>query len=155
MLVRQCNPFRCFGYGLSYTTFSVTDVKLDKVAVDPAHQSVDVDISAVITNAGHLLGAEVLQVYVSPGDACHLPRSPKELAGFRKINLKPGEVAVARISIDRSAFSYWDPSRRHNGGIGAWCVDPSTYTIFVGTSLEDVLYQASVVISEGFAWKSL
>jgi beta-glucosidase len=117
-------PLFPFGFGLSYTTF-----RYDHLAV--ARTPRGIRVSFAIRNTGHRRGAEVAQVYV--GDAhSHVPRPVKELKGFAKLDLQPGESRTASVLLDRRAFAYYDTVGR------TWKAEPGTFTIAVGSSSEKI-----------------
>ncbi len=109
-----------FGYGLSYTTF-----KYSNLQVTPASVSFDV------TNMGQREGTTVAQVYIGEQHAS-VPRPAKELKGFAKVNLKPGETQHVMVPLDDRSFSYYDV------GTKSWKAGKGTYEVMVGSSVEDV-----------------
>jgi beta-glucosidase len=114
-----------FGHGLSYTTFSFANllVKQDANSVDGPRYTVSFDV----TNTGKRSGAEVAQLYMSaPGGP--VPRPPKELKGFAKINLKPGETQNLTISLNERSFAYYDVSEKQ------WRAPAGIYQLSVGDS---------------------
>lgn len=115
-------PLFPFGYGLSYTTFKYANLK-----VTPATVKDTVTVSFDVTNTGPREGAEVAQVYVSDTHA-KVVRPAKELKGFEKVMLKPGETKTVTVSLDTRAFSYYDVTAK------AWTADPGDFTILVGSS---------------------
>jgi len=117
-------PLFPFGYGLSYTTFKYSNLK-----VAPAMAKADgpVTVSFDITNTGKREGAEVAQVYVSEKHA-KVERPVKELKGFRKVSLKPGETKNVRLTLNRRSFAYYDVNGKK------WAVDPGEFGIVVGSS---------------------
>jgi beta-glucosidase len=142
-----------FGHGGSYTTFAVGEPALSvpSCAADALATGDRVVVTVPVTNAGDRPGAEVVQCYVAP-IAPRLARPPKELAGFAKLWLDPGETATARIELDDRAFAYWDggqpnrdaiaarakalPMRRPSGSarMPGWQVDPGRYELHIGRS---------------------
>lgn len=116
-----------FGYGLSYTTFSYGNLE-----VSPSAGRLDspISVSFDITNTGKRAGAEVAQVYVGE---VHPPmaRPLKELKGFAKVNLQPGETRRVTLKLDRRAFSYYDVQKKD------WTSQPDEFAIFVGGSSAD------------------
>ena len=115
-----------FGFGLTYTTFSYTDF-----AVTTARASV------TVTNTGDRAGKEVVQLYVSaPTGGIAVPR--RELRGFEKVTLEPGESARVSFELDARAFAHWDV-RTH-----AWLVAGGDYTVAVGHSAHDIAQSALV-----------
>jgi beta-glucosidase len=94
-----------FGYGLSYTTFEVTDLVVTTTGPNT------VAVTATVANTGELAGAEVVAVYVHDPHAA-VDRPEQELKGFAKVHLEPGERRTVTIALDESAFRYWAPGRR-------------------------------------------
>ena len=113
-----------FGYGLSYTTFTYKNL-----SVTPAKVAGDqkVTVSFDVTNTGKRAGAEVAEVYVGEEHAS-VPRPVKELKGFSKVLLKPGETKRVTLTLDRRAFSYYD-EKKHD-----WAADAAQFDILVGSS---------------------
>jgi len=125
---KNIEPLFPFGYGLSYTRFEYSDLKL--VAGDPPDDPV-VTAEFEIANTGRRAGAEVAELYVRqahPG----LPRPLKELKGFEKVLLQPGEKRKVSIPIDRRAFAYYDPGK--NG----WVSEAGDFEIQIGSSSRDI-----------------
>lgn len=123
-----------FGYGLSYTSFRLDNLKVGgSMSVGDPEVKVDFDI----TNTGGLEGTEVPQVYVgerSPG----VPRPVRELKGFLKVNLKPGETRHVSMMLAARAFAYFDASTE------AWKVEPGQYNVQVGTSSEHIVMEQPI-----------
>jgi beta-glucosidase len=129
-------PLFPFGYGLSYTTFKYGGLAVTPDAV-PAAGGGTVTVSFDVTNSGRREGAEVAQLYVADQHAA-LPRPPKELKGFAKLHLKPGETRRVQIALDRRAFSYFDPK------LGAWRADPGEFQLLVGSSSQAIELRGKV-----------
>jgi beta-glucosidase len=129
-------PRFAFGFGLSYTKFSFSDLSLSspRIAAGAA-----LDVSVRVTNSGPRAGAEVVQVYVRDV-ASRLPRPPKELKGFARLELAAGASGVARIQLPPEAFEYYDPAQKR------WVLEPGEFEILVGASATDVRLRASVVV---------
>jgi len=121
-------PLFPFGYGLSYTTFAY-----ENLTVSPAQASGDqpVTVAFDVTNTGKRAGAEVAEVYVGDRHA-RVPRPMKELKGFAKINLNPGETRHVQISLNRRAFSYYDVNSHQ------WTAAPGDFDLYVGRSSADI-----------------
>ena len=100
----QGEPLFPFGYGLSYTTFQVSNLRADKKEMTADDQ---LTITADVKNIGSMAGAEVLQLYISDTKSSQ-PRPVKELKGFKKVYLEPGETQQVSFTIDRSALSFYD-----------------------------------------------
>ena len=116
-------PQYAFGYGLSYTTFEVGKAKISKKSMKADGS---VKITVPVTNTGDREGTETVQVYVKALDYAEAPI--KDLRGFAKMNLKPGETAKAEIVLDGESFQYYDPS------IDELSTKPGRYQILYGTS---------------------
>lgn len=117
-----------FGYGLSYTTFEYSDLKVsEKEAV------------FTLTNTGKRSGAEVAQLYVSCENS-RIFRPVRELKGFIKVFLKAGESRRVRIPLDDKAFRFW------NTETNRWDIEEAEYQIQVGASVEDIRLQGTLVV---------
>jgi beta-glucosidase len=123
---KKIEPKFCFGHGLSYTTFEWGDVRVDGDTI-----SVDV------TNTGPVAGQEVVQVYVADREAS-VPRPEKELKGFAKVALEPGETKSVDVTLDANAFAFWHPDRH------AWTVEPGEFDILAGPSSRDIRARTTV-----------
>ncbi|MEK6310412.1 MAG: glycoside hydrolase family 3 C-terminal domain-containing protein, partial [Curtobacterium sp.] len=115
-----------FGHGLSYTEFALEDATVRQTA---EHAAV---LEVRVRNTGDRRGAEVVQVYVAP-PASPVRRPTRQLAGFEKVHLDPGEAAVVQIGLDRRAFAYWDVT------LDDWTVTGGTYGVQIGRSAEDIV----------------
>ena len=126
-------PAYPFGFGLSYTTFAVSNLKVEKVGQG---MSASVDVK----NTGARAGAEVVQIYVGE-QGCPEPRPARELKGFAKMTLAPGETRHVQIALPREAFSYWSSTKK------AWTVDAgNAFTIEAGLSERDIQAKQSVQV---------
>ncbi len=127
-------PLYPFGYGLSYTQFKFADLKVTK-AGDGAK------ITLKVTNSGARDGAEVVQVYVGQPKA-QVERPVRELKGFAKVALKPGETRQVTIDLPRDAFAYWSPEKK------GWTVDPGKFVVEAGASSRDIRLKQAVEIGK-------
>jgi beta-glucosidase len=134
-------PLFPFGYGLSYTTFKYSDLAVAPGHGGAAHQY---SVSFNLTNTGNRPGATVAQVYVSDSHAS-VPRPPKELKGFEKISLKPGEKRHVTVTLDGRAFAYYDTDAK------GWHIAPGEFGILVGQSSDQPELKTSVTISDSAA----
>ena len=120
-------PLFPFGYGLSYTTF-----KYGKLTVDNQPTSTDsITFRINVTNTGKRAGAEVVQLYVSDPKPL-LPRPVKELKGFDKIYLQPGETQQAVVTVARDGLGYYDAKKQ------SWINEPGTFNAMAGSSSQDI-----------------
>jgi beta-glucosidase len=123
-----------FGHGLSYTTFEFTNARASASTVDDVR---GLSILVDVTNTGSRAGSEVVQVYVHDPESS-VPRPEKELRGFDKVHLEPGETKTVTIELGARAFSFWDPRLR------SWVVEPGTLEILIGASAADIRERLSV-----------
>ena len=127
------HPLYPFGYGLSYTTFKFSRLQAPASAAPGSTVSVGFDV----TNTGNEAGAEVAQLYVSDPSA-QVDRPERELKGFAKVRLAPGETRHVTLTLDTRAFSYWDaPAHK-------WIVDPGKFILRVGDSSENTPLTADI-----------
>jgi beta-glucosidase len=112
---------------LSYTTFKYSNLKL--VPANGTNGIVTAQFE--IKNTGKVAGAEVAQLYVHENNPS-LPRPEKELKGFKKVFLKPGEKQTVSIPLDQRAFAYFDPAK------AGWVAEGSDYEIEIGSSSRDL-----------------
>ncbi len=129
-------PLFPFGYGLSYTTFDYKNLIVSLVS-NSGNPQVQVDFD--ITNSGSHMGAEVAQVYVGDGHA-PVPTPVKELRGFAKVDLSPGETKHVEVTLDRRAFSYYDV-KNHK-----WSVPPGSFDIYVARSAAQIELTGKVTL---------
>ena len=134
---QQIKPLFPFGYGLSYTTFQVSNLRADKKEMTADDQ---LTITADVKNVGSLAGAEVLQLYISDTQSS-LPRPVKELKGFKKVYLEPGETQQVSFIIDRSALSFYDEKT------GAWTAEPGEFVAMVNNSSAPTINHIRFILS--------
>ena len=115
-----------FGYGLSYTTFKYSDMVIDGL-----------NVSFHLTNTGEIAGAEIAQLYIEKVDSV-IFRSKKELKGFDKIYLEPGETKQVTIALTERDFAYYNPE------IKDWEVESGNYKIQVGSSIQEIHLEETV-----------
>ena len=128
-----------FGYGLSYTTFAYSAFT---VPLPTTHAAADQPLGAVsvtVTNTGKVAGAEVAELYIRPL-ASRVDRPVRELKGFSRIPLAPGESRTVTFPLDRAAFSYWSAAQH------AWVADPGEYQVEVGSSSRDLPQTATYTL---------
>ena len=117
-----------FGFGLSYTTFKLDHLKVTTTGVGDARRF---QVSADVTNTGARPGEQVVQIYVGQSHPS-VPRPPRELKGFAKLNLTPGQTKTAAVELDSSSLAFWDTATH------AWKTAPGEYQIHAGTSSRDL-----------------
>ncbi|HJT25657.1 MAG TPA: glycoside hydrolase family 3 C-terminal domain-containing protein, partial [bacterium] len=124
----KVKPLFPFGFGLSYTQFKYANLALSS---DTTDGEAPVTVSFDVTNTGEREGKEVAELYV--GDSHSSVKRPvKELKGFAKVDLNPGETKHVEIAVNKRALSYWD------GKGGAWKAEPGDFDILVGPSSEQI-----------------
>ena len=126
-----------FGFGLSYTTFEYSDIKLDKTSMKDTDT---LKVSFTVKNTGDVSGYEIAQLYVADKEST-IYRPVKELKGFKKIWLNPGEAKEITIELSKRAFAFY------NVNINDWCVESGEFDILVGASSADIRLSATVNVS--------
>lgn len=129
---KKVEPRYAFGHGLSYTTFEMENLK---VTTGERRATVRVTVK----NTGKIAGAEVVQVYVKDNEAS-LERPEKELKGFSKVFLQPGESKEVEIELPESAFQFFDDKKMQ------WVLEPGTFTIKVGNSSANILLEEQITL---------
>ena len=113
-----------FGFGLSYTTYAYKNLQLD-------HDEIGIDgmlrVSVEVTNTGNVAGEEVVQSYVGY-EGSRVERPLKELKGFARVHLDPGETRRVVFALTAAQLAYYDEQQ------ASWIVEPITYTVYVGPS---------------------
>ena len=121
---QNIKPLFPFGYGLSYTTFEISNLRADKREMTADGK---LTVTVDVRNTGSVAGAEVLQLYISDSKSSQ-PRPVKELKGFKKVSLAPGEKQQVDFTIDRSALSFYDEKT------GDWTAEPGEFVVTVNNS---------------------
>ena len=129
----RIKPLFCFGHGLSYTTFEYGKVTAEGRQMGPDGT---ITVSVPVKNTGSRAGAEIVQLYVSDLKSS-LPRPVKELKGFRKITLQPGQEQTVSFTIDRKALSFYDDTKQD------WVAEPGAFEALVGASACDIRGKAA------------
>ncbi len=117
-----------FGYGLSYTTFAFGEPKIDRKSMK---ENGTVTVTVPVKNTGAVAGAEVVQLYIADEEAS-VGRPAKELKGFAKVCLEPGQKADVSFTIDKEALSFFDADKH------AWVAEKGTFRALVAASAQDV-----------------
>jgi len=124
-------PLFPFGFGLSYTTFGYADLKVSREVGGKR------TVSVRVTNTGAREGAEVVQLYLGAPASAGEP--PRQLKGFEKVWLKPGESKTVSMVLDRASVSVWDKTH-------AWKVAPGVYSVGIGASSRDIRLKGSFAV---------
>ncbi|KZP20178.1 glycoside hydrolase family 3 protein [Athelia psychrophila] len=140
---RNLAPLFPFGHGLSYTTFAYSGLATTAVSATG-----DFSVSFTIANTGSVAGSEVVQVYIADPQST-LPRPPKELKGFTKVALEPGESKTVSVALGRDAISYYDDRAMH------WVAEKGTFEVLVAASAEQVQLKGETVLEKTFTWTGL
>jgi beta-glucosidase len=120
-------PVYPFGYGLSYTSFMYSDVKLDKPSMTQAET---LTVSVDVTNTGKYDGAEVVQLYIRDWVGS-VTRPVKELKGFKKVMIKAGETQTVTFQLTKEELSFYNYELK-------WGAEPGEFSVFVGGNSRDV-----------------
>ena len=129
-------PLFPFGFGLSYTTFEYGNLQVP-ASVKPGEP---VPVSLTVKNTGTTAGKEVVQIYVHDREAS-VPRPPKELKGFAKLALQPGETKTVTFSLDARALSFYDPDGKR------WVAEPGEFEILAGSSSRDIRARGTFLLA--------
>ncbi len=125
---KQIKPLFAFGHGLSYTQFEYTDAKCADATVNA---DATICISVDVKNTGKLAGKEVVQLYIGD-DESSVERPVKELKGFKKIELQPGETKTVLFEVEPDMLKFFDADKHE------WVLEKGTFTAYVGASSEDI-----------------
>lgn len=125
---KNIKPLFSFGHGLSYTTFEFGKAKSDKTTISEGDK---ITFTFTVKNTGKVAGAEVAQLYISDLKSS-LPRPTKELKGFDKVYLNPGEEKEVKITVDKAALSYFDADKH------AWVAEPGDFEALIGNSSDNI-----------------
>jgi len=123
---KHIQPLYPFGYGLSYTTFSFSNLKVSPADASP---NGPITVSFDVTNTGDRAGADVAQLYVGDPSA-KVERPAKELKGYEKVRLEPGKTEHVTLALHHRSLAYWSVAKNN------WQVDPGKFVVYVGDSSE-------------------
>lgn len=129
-------PLFPFGFGLSYTTFKYNDLKLSSKDVN---QNDKLLVKFSVKNTGNVNGSEVVQLYIKDIKSS-IDRPVKELKGFKKVNLNPGEEKVVELTIDKNALSFFDPKTKE------WTAENGEFEILIGSSSQDIRLKEKFIL---------
>ncbi|MHC1770592.1 MAG: glycoside hydrolase family 3 C-terminal domain-containing protein [Flexilinea sp.] len=134
--IKEITPLFPFGFGLSYSNFEYTGISLSKVKITDKET---VQVSVKIKNIGKMAGKEIVQLYISKPES-RVIRPLKELKGFKKVYLEPGQEKEVSFSLDKRSFSYY------NTKIMDWYVESGLYNIIVASSSKDLRLVDSITV---------
>ncbi len=129
-------PLYPFGYGLSYTSFLYSNLRTSASALGPDGQ---ITVTVDVTNTGNRAGDEVVQMYVRHPES-RVVRAIRELRGFRRVRLQPGETRSVELPLSAQALAYFDEA------LGAFVVEAETVIVEVGSSSRDIRLQRPVAV---------
>lgn len=125
-----------FGHGLSYTTFEYSDLQLSRTELK---DNETVEVSVTVTNTGTLAGKEIVQLYVRDVES-KVIRPEKELKGFAKVNLQPGERKTVTFTLNKRSFAYY------NVDLQDWHVESGSFEILVGKSSQEIVLRDTLQV---------
>ena len=126
---KNIEPLFPFGFGLSYTTFEFSDLKLSKTSMN---KDDELTIELTVKNTGKVAGDEIVQLYISDKKAS-VEREVKSLKGFKRVRLKAGESKQVTLTIDKSTLSFYDVDSK------SWLVEAGKFEVLVGNSSRNIL----------------
>ncbi|MFZ0537895.1 MAG: glycoside hydrolase family 3 C-terminal domain-containing protein, partial [Candidatus Sulfotelmatobacter sp.] len=135
---QKIEPLFPFGYGLSYTKFEYSDLK---VSPHRTSSGTPVEVSLRVRNSGTRPGAEVVELYLHDGHAS-VDRPVQELKGFRRVELAPGESKNVRFTLDRDAMAFYSTSKKD------WVTERGQFDVLVGASSRDIRVKGSFVLEQ-------
>lgn len=133
---RDVEPLFPFGYGLSYTNFEYSDIQVDNKEIQDTDS---ITVSVKVKNTGNMAGKEIVQLYVRDVEST-IPRPEKELKGFDKVYLAPGEEKSVTFKLEKRAFAYY------NVKIKDWHVESGAFDILIGSSSREILQRERVYV---------
>ncbi|MDT0642073.1 glycoside hydrolase family 3 C-terminal domain-containing protein [Zunongwangia sp. F363] len=134
---KNIEPLYPFGYGLSYTNFSITNARADQQ--EAYAEEASISLSVDVENTGEMDGKEVVQVYVSKDDS-KIERAAKELKGFQKVMVPGGGSKTVTIDVPVKELAYYDVDGK------SWTVEPGTYTFKIGNSSRNIEDEVTVEV---------
>jgi len=139
---KRIKPLFPFGFGLSYTHFQYGDLRLSATEIGPEDT---LEVSVEVTNVGDRAGKEVVQLYVRDVESS-LMRPEKELKGFAKVSLEPGQTRRVTLTLDREALAYYDDLAHQ------WVAEAGEFEVLVGSSSRDIRATANFMLKASSAF---
>jgi len=134
---KRVAPLFPFGFGLSYTSFAYANLRLSADTIAPGDR---LTVSVDVTNTGQRAGQEIVQLYVRDV-AARVARPEKELKGFAKVALAPGETKTVALTLDQAALAFWEDYRH------AWVAEAGAFEALIGSSSQDIQARAEFHLS--------
>jgi beta-glucosidase len=135
---KKIAPLFPFGFGLSYTTFTYDNLRLNTNKIGPQET---LEVLVDVTNTGERAGREIVQMYVRDVQS-RLHRPDKELKGFAKVQLEPGERKTVSLTLGRQALAYYDDLAQ------AWVAEAGEFEVLVGSSSQAIQGKATLTLTE-------
>ncbi len=132
----RIEPLFPFGFGLSYTSFEYNNLSLSSGTLS---ENGKINISLNIKNTGKMPGAEIVQLYLTDTQ-CTVERPGKELKGFKKVFLKPGETSKVDFTIDKNSLGFYDIRTK------SWIYEPGEFKVWIGSSSRDIKMQDKFIL---------
>ncbi len=135
---KEVAPLFPFGFGLSYSSFGYKNLHLNTDVLEPNQR---LNVSVDVTNTGKHSGQEIVQLYVRDVE-CSVSRPLKELKGFAKVALEPGETKTVTIDLEREALAYWDDVQH------AWVAEAGEFEVLIGSSSQEIHERATFRLAD-------
>lgn len=129
------SPRYAFGYGLSYTTFKYSGLKLDSTSIN---QNNEATLSFTLSNTGAVAGEEIVQLYIHD-EVASVARPLKQLKGFQKLSLRPGESKEVKFTVNNEMLSFYDSDLN-------WIAEPGRFKLMVGSASDDIRLQTTITL---------
>ncbi len=133
---KNIEPLYPFGFGLSYTTFKYDDIKISS---DKMSKKKSITVSFTLKNTGKRMGAEIAQLYVHDIKSS-VKRPVKELKGFKKVFLKPGETKKVELKLNWKDMAFWNPKTKD------WTVEAGKFKIMIGASSREIKLEVEIEV---------
>lgn len=130
-----------FGHGMTYSQFAYSNLKLSASSI--AMPGSELVVSCDVRNVGDVTASEVVQLYIRDTESS-VHRPDRELKGFRKVRLEPGQMTTVSMTLSARAFSFYNTA-----GAGGWHVEPGEFQVLIGASCEDIKLTTSVDVTGG------
>jgi beta-glucosidase len=134
----KAKPLYAFGYGLSYTTFGYSNLKL---GMEKLHTTSDTTVTVDVKNTGSRAGDEVVQFYVAYLESM-VARPIEELKGFQRISLQPGETKTVTFPLQAHSLAYWNEATKN------FTVEPGRVQIRIGSSSDNIKLEKTITVSQ-------